>query len=135
MVSVLEGEHHKDIVSFLESEGFVKANEMPCPDYEVVGGYLAQIRAPEKNTQGGTAYVFTPDFSYLNYSSKMESKGIVYLSGRVKWRKTVHFVGDEAVLPEQLNELVAKYKKVFGPWDCVRDLEYALTHWFSERDS
>ena len=133
MVSVLEGEHAKDLTGFLESEGYRKTKKLLNPDYEVVGGYLAQIRAPEKETQGGKSYIFTPDFSCIDFTSAMESNGIIYLSGKAQgWRNTVHFIGDEDALPERLKELAAKYKKIFGPWDCVRDLEYALTHWFSE---
>jgi hypothetical protein len=134
MVSVLEGGHTKDLAAFLRSEGFEKNNDTSIKvsdiDYEVVAGYLAHIRSPESKTAGGKAYVMPlPDFVSIDYSSSMESQGIVYFSGSIERRKTVHFLGDEDTMPETLKELTAKFKEVFGPWDCVRDLEYALTYW------
>ena len=135
MVSVLEGEHSKDFTAFLESEGYEKSHDpsvkVSDTDYEVVAGYLAHIRSPKSSTSGGKAYVHKlPDFASLSYSSSMENNGIVYFSGKAEgWRKTVHFLGDEDILQKRLKDLTAKFKEVFGPWDCVRDLEYALTHW------
>ena len=137
MVSVLEGEHDKDFTGFLKAEGYEKKHDPSVKvadiNYEVVAGYLAHIRSPKTSTGGGKAYVHQiPDFISLSYSSAMENNGIVYFSGKAEgWRRTVHFLGDEDVLPQKLKDLTAKFKEVFGPWDCVRDLEDALTHWFS----
>ncbi|MBW2994839.1 hypothetical protein KY312_00655 [Candidatus Woesearchaeota archaeon] len=137
MVSVLEGEHSKDFAAFLESEGYKKKRDTSIKvsdtNYEVVAGYLAHIRSPRSNTGGGKAYVHKlPDFMALDYMNSMENNGLVYFPGKAEgWRKTVHFLGDEDTLPKKLKDLTEKFKEEFGPWDCVRDLEYALTHWNS----
>ena len=129
MVSVLEGRGERIVVPFLKEH--YKFEDGPgeiqpaIVDYEVVGGYLAHIRMPDKNTQSGVPYVLQPKIDILDYSAPLHSENLVFYPGTVQgWRKTLHFIGEED----------KALKEHFCMSDYIRDLEYALIHWFPDFD-
>lgn len=137
MVSVLAGRGEGAIVSFLkEHYGFKDGPGEIQPamvDYESIGGYLAHILRPDKNTGGGVAYVFEePRIDVLDYSNPIHSEDIVLYPGKVAlWRATLHFIGEEDKLSSGLKEIMPDLKKHFGKTNFVYDLETALQHWQS----
>jgi hypothetical protein len=137
MVSVLEGRGEGRVMPFLRKHyGFTDGPgkfEFEAVDYEVVGGYLAHIRMPDKNTRSGEPYVLKPKISVLDYLYPLHSEDLAFYPGRIEgWRKTMHFIGEEDKLSQQLKDITVHLRNHFCPEDFNRDLGAALRHWFPD---
>jgi len=137
MVSILEGRGENRVVPYLKEHYDFKEGPIEIfpgmVEFEVVGGYLAQIRMPGKSTRSGAPYVLKPRTDVLDFSSPLHREDIVFYPGKVEgWRKTLHFIGEEDKLSELLKKLAVDLKNHFCPEDFNRDLGSAVKHWYPD---
>ncbi|MBW2965535.1 hypothetical protein KY342_00355 [Candidatus Woesearchaeota archaeon] len=138
MVSILEGRGEDKVIPFLKKHyGFEEGGKdinLKKVDYEVVGGYLAHIKMPDKSTRSGEPYVCgKPGTNVFRYSNPLHKEDINFYTGEVEYRrKTLHFIGEEEKLSELLKQLTVDLREHFWPEDFNRDLGAAVRHWFPD---